>query len=110
MTEENISYVQILKRFKKHYLVPTSHNIVLESITINGVDLDKKLVKVHYEILRDDEGHIDVIIPQEKYVSYFISYRIEGNFKRIIVKQEDYVHCKEIGGEYNFIFDNEEVS
>lgn len=108
MTEENISQVKIYKRFKKYYLAPANHNIVRDSIMIYGIGIDKKLVKIHYEVLVDDDNHIEAIVPQKKYISYFISYTTEGNFKRIIVKSDDYVHCKEIGGKYSFVFNNEE--
>lgn len=106
MTEENISQIKVCKRFKKHYLVPTNHNIIRDTIAIYGIAIDKKLVKIHYKVLVGDDNHIDAIVPQEKYISYFISYIIEGNFKRIIIKPDDYVHCKKMGGEYSFVFDN----
>lgn len=103
MKEENISNVQIYKKFKKHYLVPTNHNIVPNSIEVFGVDnTNKRLMKVHYENIIDD-NRICVIIPKADYSSYVIYYKVQGNFKRIIVKPEDYISCKNMDGTYEFI-------
>lgn len=111
MKTENISILQITKRFKSKYLMPPKHNNIIDtSIHVYGVGTNDIVEEVPFDVAVNNRGDIVIIDPVVYKPQYIITYRLFGNFKKNIVYHTDYIECKKLIDQCEIITENKSMS